>query len=123
MTPTMPDSTLEDFVTINIPFVLNLLFDVKGPEKCQRCAHQLRRLGILLYAFSRDLIHPLQDVVCLPIDSGRQASMSNWSTWAVVDEVIWESADAKGIVRLSISSPFNGQIFAILTKHCPPRFE
>jgi hypothetical protein len=49
--------------------------------------------------------------------------MSDWSSGAVVNEIIWESADAKRIVALSITSPSGGQIFAILAKHCPPGFK
>jgi hypothetical protein len=43
MAAAVPDSALEDFVTINIPLILNLPFDVKGPEKGQKCAHLLQR--------------------------------------------------------------------------------
>src|SRR3954447_22563678 len=87
------------------------------------CARGLRRPGILLDAFPRYLVHPLQNVVRLPVNGSRQATMSDWSRWVIVSEVVWKSADAKRVVALSITSPFCHQIPAVLAKHRPPWLE
>lgn len=76
-------------------------------------------LDILL----RHLQQPFDNIIRRPINGGWKATVSNRSSRAIEDEMIWISAHSQREITLSVVCPVLGQRASTTTKLNPPRPE